>query len=330
MINSSIYQRFDLLSGKRIAVIGSSGYIGSHVVDSLLYLKCPVVAISRSFPGLLDPVTLQNPLRTTVDISINDYSSLKSVLAGVDIVIHLASSCLPQTSNDDPLADIKSNLIGSLNILESCMLNKIQKIIFISSGGTVYGRPEFVPITEDHATNPICSYGIIKLAIEKYLYLYRDLYNIDAIILRLANPYGGRQRLNSMQGVVPVFLYRALNSLPLQIWGDGSAVRDFLYISDVVQAILSSCVYSGSEYLFNIGSGSGTSLRELVSLIEDLIDARLSVVYQPSRSFDVSTNVLSINKAIRELGWKPTIPPSLGLQKYYESLLVSHRFTPGM
>ena len=330
MTKSSIFQQYQLLSGKRVAVIGSSGYIGSHLVDSLLHLKCHVLAISRGLPGLLLSSSLQNPLLTTLNLSINDYQRLNNALVGIDIVIHLASSSLPQTSNDNPISDVNSNLIGSLNILKSCVNNKIRRIIFISSGGTVYGRPEFVPITEAHPTNPICSYGIVKLAIEKYILLYRDLYNLDGIILRLANPYGGRQRLNSIQGVVPIFLNRALNSLPLNILGDGSIVRDFVYITDVVEAILSSCIYSGSDHLFNIGSGTGTSLHDLVGLIQDLIDTELVISYKPSRSFDVPTNVLSINKAVQELCWKPSINPKLGLQKYYDALMASYRFNSGM
>lgn len=326
MSNSSFIQQYQLLSGKRVAVIGSSGYIGSHVVESLLHLKCHVLAISRGFPGLLLSSSLQDPLLTVSNLSINDYSRLNHALVGIDVVIHLASSSLPQTSNDDPLADVNSNLIGSLNILKSCVNNKIKRFIFISSGGTVYGRPESVPISESHPTNPICSYGIVKLAIEKYILLYRNLYNLDGIILRLANPYGGRQRLDSIQGVVPIFLNRALNSLPLNILGDGSIVRDYIYITDVVEAILSSCIYSGSDCLFNIGSGSGTSLRELVGLIQDLIDTELVISYKPSRSFDVPTNVLSINKAVQELCWKPSVTPKLGLQKYYETLMASYRF----
>jgi len=330
MTKSSIFQQYQLLSGKRVAVIGSSGYIGSHLVDSLLHLKCHVLAISRGLSGLLLSSSLQDPLLATLNLNINDYSRLNNALVGIDIVIHLASSSLPQTSNDNPISDVNSNLIGSLNILKSCVNNKIRRIIFISSGGTVYGRPEFVPITEAHPTNPICSYGIVKLAIEKYILLYRDLYNLDGIILRLANPYGGRQRLNSIQGVVPIFLNRALNSLPLNILGDGSIVRDFVYITDVVEAILSSCIYSGSDHLFNIGSGTGTSLHDLVGLIQDLIDTELVISYKPSRSFDVPTNVLSINKAVQELCWKPSINPKLGLQKYYDALMASYRFNSGM
>ena len=175
----------------------------------------------------------------------------------------MASSSLPHNSNNDPHNDIQSNLIGSLNLLDASVENNISKFVFISSGGTVYGPPIDVPILETHPTNPICSYGIVKLAIEKYVMLYQKLYNLNSTILRLANPYGERQRLDAKQGVVPVFMHRAMNDLPLEVWGDGSVIRDFLYISDVVEAIRLSCIYNGNKTIFNIGSGVGMSLNEI-------------------------------------------------------------------
>ena len=137
----------------------------------------------------------------------------------------------------------------------------------------MYGVPQFVPITEDHPTNPICSYGVIKLAIEKYVLLYNKLYGLNGIILRVANPYGERQRHDSSQGVIPIFLRQALQFKPLQILGDGSAVRDYLYIQDLIDALLASLEYQGSDSLFNIGSGTGLSLLELVGEIEHLLVA---------------------------------------------------------
>ena len=137
------------------------------------------------------------------------------------------------------------NLLGTLNLLDICVEEDIKRLVVISSGGTVYGVPRFVPITEEHPTNPICSYGITKLAIEKYVSLYNKLYGLNGIILRVSNPYGERQRFDSSQGVISIFLRQALQSHPLKILGDGSSVRDYLYISDLMNALLAAMHYVG-------------------------------------------------------------------------------------
>ena len=208
------------------------------------------------------------------------------------------------------------NLVGGLNVINASLKAKVKKLVFISSGGTVYGTPQYIPITENHPLNPICSYGINKLGVEKYCYLYKEIYDLNVVILRLANPYGDRQRLVSSQGVVPAFLDRAISGKPLEIWGDGSTIRDFLYISDVINAILQACFYNGSEYIFNIGSGSGVSLNDLVRAIETEFHQSLDVIYKPSRGFDVPINVLCIKRAQSLLNWSPKISIAEGLSRF--------------
>jgi UDP-glucose 4-epimerase len=158
------------------------------------------------------------------------------------------------------------------------------------------------------------------LAIEKYVALYRQLHGLDGLVLRLANPYGERQRLDATQGVVPVFLGKALRGEPLQIWGDGSTVRDFLYISDVVAALLATANYQGEERLFNVGSGEGLSLNQLVTLLEGELQRPIDVQYLPSRGFDVPTNVLSIELAQRCLRWRPQVTVAEGLLRFHASI----------
>ena len=162
-----------LLQGSRVVVFGGTGFIGSHLVDALLSLKCSVVIASRSYPGLISTAKLNHSSLHSQTVDITNPESVENVLQGADIVIHLASGSLPQSSNDSPSDDVNINLQGSLNILNSCVRNNVKKLIFLSSGGTVYGIPREVPITEKHSTDPICSYGITKLAIEKYIALYR-------------------------------------------------------------------------------------------------------------------------------------------------------------
>ena len=327
MTNSSGY-RSEFLQDKIVCVIGAGGFIGSHLVDALLAEGCRVRALSRKFPGLLDSTALLHPNLELFTIDIRDENLLNDTLQGVDFVAHLASSSLPHNSNLNPTDDVSTNLIGSINVINACINNNVKKLIYLSSGGTVYGDPISVPIDESHPTNPSCSYGINKLASEKYLSLFNKLHDLNYITLRLANPYGERQRLDTGQGVVPVFLRKAIRSEPIQVWGDGTVVRDFLYISDVIRAIIMSCQYNGAERLFNIGSGVGLSLNQLINLIEDIHGFEMNVVYKSPRPFDVRTNVLSIERAINHLNWLPVISPEEGINLYYQYLLNYSRLAP--
>ena len=301
-------------------VTGASGFIGSHLVDGLLAAGYRVKALGRNLPGLIGPEAQFNPNLSLSPVSLSDRLALQQALEGAEVVFHLASGSLPQSSNRDPHADVQVNLLGSLNLLEAARLNEVSRFVMVSSGGTVYGIPSAVPIPETHPTNPICSYGITKLAIEKYVALYRQLHGLDGLILRVANPFGPRQRLDAAQGVVPVFLGKALRHEPLQIWGDGTTVRDFLNVADVVAALLAAVAYQGEETLFNIGSGQGISLNQLIVLLERQLKRSLQVEYLPSRGCDVPTNVLCIDRARRALDWKPQIPVEEGLRRLCDSL----------
>ena len=301
-------------------VVGASGFIGSHLVDGLLAAGYRVKALARHLPGLISPVAQANPALKLCPLSMGDGLALQEAIEGADLVFHLASGSLPQSSNRDPQADVQVNLLGALKVLEAARLAQVQRLVMVSSGGTVYGVPQQVPIPETHPTDPTCSYGISKLAIEKYVALYRQLHGLDGLVLRVANPYGERQRLDATQGVVPVFLGKALRGEPLQIWGDGSTVRDFLHISDVVAALLAAAHYQGEERLFNVGSGEGLSLNQLVALLGAELQRPLAVEYLPARGFDVPTNVLCIERAQRCLGWSPTVSVAEGLHSLCASL----------
>ncbi len=230
-------------------------------------------------------------------------------------MLHLVSTTLPKSSNDDPIYDVSSNLVATLQMLNLMREQGIPKIVFISSGGTVYGRPQYLPIDESHPTEPMVSYGITKLAIEKYLLMYQALYRIKAIILRVANPYGERQRIETAQGAVGVFLRRALQGESIEVWGDGSIERDFLHVSDVADAFAKAVMYSGPESVFNVSSGVGTSINELVAVIERVLGRKVQRVTKPGRAFDVPVSVLSNEAARRELGWQPCIHLDEGIAR---------------
>jgi UDP-glucose 4-epimerase len=238
-----------------------------------------------------------------------------SAIDGIDVVLHLVSTTLPKSSNDDPIFDVQSNLVATLQLLNAMVAKKVRKIVFISSGGTVYGNPAYLPIDENHPTEPKVSYGITKLAIEKYLLMYQQLHGIKANILRVANPFGERQRVETAQGAVGVFLSRAIQNLPLEIWGDGSVTRDYIYVSDVAEAFARAVEYEGSKSIFNISSGVGTSLNDLIRLIEHVLGREVVCNYRQGRSFDVPISVLANSLAQQELGWLPRVPLKEGVVK---------------
>jgi UDP-glucose 4-epimerase len=290
----------------KITIFGGGGFIGSAIADRLLkdghalrIFERPRVAPYRKFLAT-----------ESVEWVTGDFSSVHDVstaIDGADTVLHLISTTLPKNSNDDPVYDVQSNLVATLQLLDAMVKKHVGKIVFISSGGTVYGHPVYVPVDENHPTEPRVSYGITKLAVEKYLLMYQDLHGIKANILRVANPYGERQRIETAQGAVGVFLSKALRQEPIEIWGDGSVTRDYLHVSDVAEAFACAVAYSGKKSVFNISSGVGTSLNEMIGMLETHLGVAVSRHYLPGRSFDVPVNVLDNTLARIELDWVPQV-----------------------
>ncbi len=243
---------------------------------------------------------------------------IREAVEDVEIVYHLASTTLPKTSNDDPAYDVRSNLVDTLGLLEACVEAGVRKVVFASSGGTVYGIPRSVPVTEDHPTNPITSYGIVKLAVEKYLGLFHHLHGLDYAALRISNPYGPYQNPAGQQGAVAVFLRRIRDGESITIWGDGSVVRDYLYVSDLVDALVLASGRATESKVFNVGSGHGISLNELVSLMATVTGEEPEVEYLPGRELDVPSSVLDIERAGRELDWRPSLGLAEGLSRSWE------------
>lgn len=298
----------------KIAILGGGGFLGSAICDRLLQDDHSLKVFERPRIGAYRTFSENE----SVEWVAGDFSSthdIETFIDGADVVVHLVSSTLPRGSNDDVVFDVQSNVISTLQLLYSMVTKGVKKIIFISSGGTVYGNPIYIPVDEDHPTNPIVSYGITKLTIEKYLQLFQALYGIKSTILRVANPYGERQRVETAQGAVGVFLSKALLNQPIEIWGDGEVIRDYVYVGDVANAFAKAINYDGEKSVFNIGSGSGKSLNKVVLAIQDIIGRKLDVTYKPSRSFDVPISILNNSLALRELGWAPKVDFYDGVKK---------------
>jgi len=307
--------------GDSYVVLGGKGFIGSHLIEELSKSKARVKCFDR--PDPVRAAELYSFDYTNVEVVEGDFlneGDLKRALRGTDVCFHLVSTTLPANSNDDPVFDIETNVAGTVRLLQACIEEGVKKIIFISSGGTVYGTPQQIPISEDHPTDPICSYGITKLAIEKYLALFHHLYGLDYRVLRVSNAYGERQRIKSSQGVIAVFLAKALRNEQLEIWGDGSVVRDYIHVSDVIKALIKVTVYRGKHRIFNIGSGQGKNLNEVIDVIEKVIDRKVKKQYIKSRKFDVPVNILDTSLARAELKWIPETSFEEGIKCFAEWL----------
>ena len=300
-------------------VLGGAGFIGSHLAEALAQQGRRVRVFDRPH---VDRLPLFPPAGG-FEVFTGDFlnpRALAPALEGAELVFHLVSTTLPKNSNDNPVYDIESNVLGSLRLLELCREHGVRKLVFVSSGGTVYGVPRTTPIAEDHPTEPISSYGIHKLMVEKYLALAHRLHGLDYRIVRPANLYGPRQRLDIAQGAVAVFLDRALRDQPIRIWGDGSVVRDYVYVADAVDAMLKAASFEGAQRIFNVGSGKGASLNELVAEIEKLLGRRVKTEHGAPRALDVPVNVLDASLAERHLGWRASTPLAEGLRRTCEWL----------
>ncbi len=304
----------------KVLVIGGSGFIGSHVVDKLLAHGHSVRVFDRQ------PERFRAPL-PGVDYHIGDYAdrtALVEALAGVDAVYHLLSTTLPGTADLDPKTDVQDNLVGTINLLESMRELGPRRILFLSSGGTVYGIPETLPVPETHALRPISSYGIVKASIEHYLEMYRRARGFSPIIVRASNPFGPRQAHSGVQGVISTFLRRILAGEPVEIWGDGSVVRDYFDVRDLAEL----CVRAGtsrSEGAYNAGSGYGLSVNEIIEAIRAVTGLDFEIVYKPGRAVDVPRSVLDCSRAKSDFGWECKTGFDAGLRDIWNWLKTQHR-----
>jgi UDP-glucose 4-epimerase len=299
----------------KVLVIGGNGFIGSHIVDRLLAHGHSVRVFDRQ------PERFRAPL-TGVDYCLGDFAdrmTLVEALAGVDAVYHLVSTTLPGTADLDPKTDIQDNLIGTINLLELMQGIRTKRILFLSSGGTVYGIPDVIPIPETHPLRPINSYGIVKCAIEHYLDFYRRARGLSPVIIRASNPFGPRQAHSGVQGVISTFLRRVLSGEPIEIWGDGTIVRDYLDVGDLAEI----CVRAGtsdSEGAYNAGSGYGLSINEIVQAVRKVSGSDFKTVHKPGRHIDVPRSVLDCSRARKDFGWKCEIQFDSALRATWEWL----------
>lgn len=276
-------------------------------------------AFSSSERPLDFPVSAKNWVRGNFKTE----EDVRLALSGCDKVIHLISTSTPGSSDLDRKRDLEENLLSTVQLLDLCVEQKVEQIIFMSSGGTVYGNSPVIPTPESAETDPTSSYGVVKLAIEKYLKIYRDQHGLDYRIIRASNPFGPYQTGKNRQGLIGSLLQAGLRKREFEIWGDGSQVRDFLYVDDLVEGVMDVLGYQGKERIFNMGSGVGSSILQITELCKDVLFAHgyeLDVKFEATRPSDIKVSTLDVSLARGELGWIPRTDLRTGIEKTLTSM----------
>lgn len=303
----------------RIMLLGAAGFIGTNLMIPLVQdknNKITLVDKKRIYFPPLERVCSKNV--SIIESPLDTFMNFDDLLQGQEIVYHLVSTTVPSTSNQRISLELMANVVFSSNLFEACVRCGVRKVVFISSGGTVYGKESDCPLEENTSTNPISSYGVQKITIEKLLYLYHHMYGLDYRIIRLANPYGPYQRPDGVLGAVTTFTYKALKGEPITVYGDGSVVRDFIYIDDAIRAIIKIANGKSRYHLFNVGCGYGISINEVLGTIQEILGIKLNIIYQESRSLDVPRNFLNISRYESDFGPLNPISLSEGIKRTAE------------
>ena len=286
-----------------VIVLGAAGFIGTNLAMELARQATDTVTlvdVCRDYFAPVRACSFENV--RFVESGFTEQTDFDSLLQGQQVVYHLVSTTVPTTSNQQIPQELTANVVVTAKMLDACVRCGVEKVVFISSGGTVYGKESNCPLREDTPTNPISSYGIQKVTIEKLLYLYRYMYGLDYRVVRLANPYGPWQRPNGVLGAVTTFTYKALMDQPIAVYGDGSVVRDFIYIDDAIRGIRNIVNGQGRHRTYNLGSGRGTSIRQVLQAVEKALGKKLNMEFQPARAVDMPVNYLDISRYEADFG----------------------------
>ncbi len=301
-----------------VLALGAGGFLGSHLVDSLVARGYRVRALDRFQPHV-PPLFLPSDQVEQVSGDFLNRGDLGQALAGVSMVVHLVSTTNPATAENDPLIDIETNVRGSVQLFELCVEAGVERLVYTSSGGTVYGdRTGTEPIRETDPTEPVSPYGIGKLSVENYLRYFRRKHGLRSTIFRVGNPFGARQPFWKRQGVIPIFLDAITSHKPITIMGDGSMTRDYIYVTDVSDMIADSLARDPQHGVYNLGSGVPVSVNEVVSTIEEVtgIEAIRSSVPQPATF--VQSSVLDMGRYVSEFGPHPAVSFAEGIRRTYD------------
>ena len=298
-------------------IFGGNGFIGSHLAEGLVKRGYDVTVFDNFKIGRMNLDTVIDKIEIIKGDFFNE-TDVCNALKDVDYVFHYISTTTPATAIKDPIYDIESNIIGSVKLFQNAVNNNVKKIVFPSSGGTIYGETTRIRIRETDPVNPVNPYAISKLTIEKYLHYFEYMYGMDYTILRYSNPYGKRQNPYGKQGVIPIFLNKIKHGEQPVIYGDGSMIRDYIYIKDAVDATIAVLEEKTNEKIFNVGNGKGASLNELIDIMSGVVGHKVVSEYVKDSGIYIPKIVLDISRIQKETGWKPTTELSDGISKTWE------------
>lgn len=296
---------------KKCLILGAGGFMGKSLCRELVK-DYEIVAFDRKIPEELEQIEGSIKCVEGDFVETRDFSLL---LEGVDKVIHLISTTIPQEETANIDVEIMQNIVPTVRLLESMAKSGVSEIIFSSSGGTIYGETGDRANEVGDELHPICGYGVQKKVIESYLEFYGLRYGINYKIMRISNPYGIGQDPKKPQGVIPIFIYRLLHDMPITIYGDGNSERDYIYVPDLIEAFKFILEYSGDTHIFNVGSGKGHTLNEIIDIIEHKVGKQfVGIDYQEKRKCDVSKNLLNVDLTQNELNWKAEMDLERGIE----------------
>lgn len=287
---------------ERIIITGGAGFIGSHITDKLIAKGFKVIVIDNLSTGYKENI---NPRAKFYQADIRDIKKLKNIfkIENPEKVIHSAAQIKVEYSIENPTEDASINIMGGLNILECCKEFNIKKIVYLSTGGALYGNPKYLPVDENHPIMPISPYGLSKYVLEQYLYQYYIHFKMDFISLRFSNVYGPRDHIQSNH-VIPLFIQNILNNKSSSITGDGSQGRDFIHVRDVVDAAVLSLTMKTKDKFLNIGTEKAIPINALFHELSKILKTEIKPRYVKERKGDVKQIYLNAKKAKEQLGWR--------------------------
>ena len=300
----------------RILVTGGAGFIGSNVVDRMIEQGHELAVLDNLSTGRRENVHARARF---YQVDLEDAAGVDAAIAEFrpEVVDHHAAQMDVRKSVEDPAFDARTNILGSLALLESARRHGVRKLIYASTGGAVYGEARFLPVTEDHPINPEAPYGASKHTVEHYLYIWKLLHGLDYTALRYPNVFGPRQNPHGEAGVNAIFIGLMLAGKRPHVFGDGEQLRDYVYVDDIVEANLLALEGGGGEIL-NLGTGIGTSVNDIVRELRTLLDFKDEPIYEPPRAGEIQRITLDASRARSVLGWTPKTSFLEGLKRTVE------------
>jgi UDP-glucose 4-epimerase len=302
-------------------ILGGNGFIGSHLVDVLAEQGHTLRCFDRY---KTDDVIYRNDDHHVIELFRGDFlsrASIEEALEGIDYVFHFVSTTTPLTAENDPIVDIETNIKMSVELFQLCAEKNVKKVIFASTGGAIYGETGLeAPINEDVYPKPISPYAIGKLTIENYLRYFKRKFKLPYVVYRISNPYGPRQNTMSGQGVIPIFLEKIANGEPIMLYGDGSMVRDYIYVEDVGQMIAGSFEGNGKQDVYNLASGTGYTVNDIVGAISTVTGRDVKMEHKETPSTFVQSVRLDAAALKRDFGVSAHTSLEEGIRKTWEAL----------